>query len=356
MHPEEPLSWGSTSHCEPPGREARSLQACMKGHAVEVCKIRYSGRSACEGATKRDAQWLWPFPAAAALPPLTYPPTDFLWAARQTGLAGHFSRSAKFICMGKQKNRLTATKRRNHFARIFDMRAHMTKPTTASRMVVTTPSCDACGSRESCFCARSRVDGWTWSFSGARRIFQLPWSSVHFFWGQAHLPCTSDPPTLHPLQIQTAATARGEASARHALYRYDRLVETRRLVAPNWRLGPRLARCTCRVDFFRNSTDDCLSWSSQLCEEEDFPDFPTYPGAKFTYPRPKSTYPGAKSTYPVPKSTYPIPEFLFHQARPSYPGPNRLTLEQNPATLYQKVFFSPSSTAYPTPPDQLQGR
>ena len=51
VHPEEPLSWGSTSHYEPPGREARSLQACVGGHAVEVCKIRYSGRSACEGAT-----------------------------------------------------------------------------------------------------------------------------------------------------------------------------------------------------------------------------------------------------------------------------------------------------------------
>ena len=93
-------------------------------------------------------------------PPLTYPPTDFLWAARQTGLAGHFPRSAKFICMGKQKNRLTATKRRNHFARIFGMRAHMSKPTTASRMVVTRLSCDACGRRESSFRARSRVGGW----------------------------------------------------------------------------------------------------------------------------------------------------------------------------------------------------
>jgi hypothetical protein len=132
--------------------------------------------------------------------PLTYPPTDFLWAARQAGLAGHFSRSAKFICMGKQKNRLTATKRRNHFARIFDMRAHMSKPTTASRMVVISPSCDACGRRESCFCARSRVGGWTWWFSGPRRIFQLPWSSIRLFCRSSHLPYTSSnfkrPPRL----------------------------------------------------------------------------------------------------------------------------------------------------------------
>jgi hypothetical protein len=42
-----------------------------------------------------------------------------LWVARQTGLEGHFLFSAKFICMGNLKNRLTATKPQNHFARIF---------------------------------------------------------------------------------------------------------------------------------------------------------------------------------------------------------------------------------------------
>jgi hypothetical protein len=96
-------------------------------------------------------------PPPGQITPLTYPPTDFLWVARQTGLAGYFSRSAKFLCMGKQKNRLTATKRRNHFARIFDMRAHMNKPTTASRMVLTRLSYDACGRQESRICMRSRV-------------------------------------------------------------------------------------------------------------------------------------------------------------------------------------------------------
>lgn len=40
--------------------------------------------------------------------PLIYPPTGFQRGARQTGLVRHFSFSAKFICMGKQKNRLTA--------------------------------------------------------------------------------------------------------------------------------------------------------------------------------------------------------------------------------------------------------
>ena len=169
--------------------------------------------------------------------------------------------------MGKQKNRLTATKRRNHFARIFDMRAHMSKPTPASRMVVTRPSCDACGRRESCFCARSRVGGWTWWFSGASR---LPGSTPRDFPATLELnspflgpnppqPCTSDTPTLYLLQLQTAATARREAAARRAVYRCDVLVEARRLVRPNRWWGLWLARCTCWVSIFRNSTDDCLS-------------------------------------------------------------------------------------------------
>ena len=80
------------------------------------------------------------------------------------------------------------------------MRAHMSKPTTASRMVVISPSCDACGRRESCFCARSRVGGWTWWFPGPRRISQLPWSSIRFFCRSSHLPYTSSnfkrPPRL----------------------------------------------------------------------------------------------------------------------------------------------------------------
>ena len=82
---------------------------------------------------------------------------DLLWAARQTGLAGRFLRAAKFICMGKQKNRLTATKRRNHFARIFDMGAYVKRLDETSRMVVFSPSYDACGRQERRICARSRV-------------------------------------------------------------------------------------------------------------------------------------------------------------------------------------------------------
>ena len=59
--------------------------------------------------------------------------------------------------MGKQKNRLTATKRRNHFARIFDMGAHMNRLGETSRMVVFPSPYDARGRQEMRICARSRV-------------------------------------------------------------------------------------------------------------------------------------------------------------------------------------------------------
>ena len=56
-----------------------------------------------------------------------------------------------------KKNRLTATKRLNHFARVFDMRAHMKRLDETSRMVVFPVPYDACGRQERRFCARSRV-------------------------------------------------------------------------------------------------------------------------------------------------------------------------------------------------------
>ena len=83
-----------------------------------------------------------------------------------------------------------------------------------------------------------------------------------------------EPPTLYLLQLQTAATARGEVAARRAVYRCDRLVEMHRLVPPNRRWGPRLARCTCRIDFFRNSTDDCFELSAKSQTKRIFPIFP----------------------------------------------------------------------------------
>ena len=155
--------------------------------------------------------------------------------------------------------------------------------------------------------------------------FQLPWSlthsfcrSTHHFWGQTHLPYTSDPPTLHLFQLQTATTARGEAAARRALHRCDCLVETRRLVPPNGWWGLWLTRCTSWVDFFRNSTDDCLS-----CQPDDRPRgfFRIFPPT-LEQISPNFTYPGAKLTYPVPEPTYPIPDSFFSPSPTRLPRPN----------------------------------
>jgi hypothetical protein len=50
--------------------------------------------------------------------------------------------------MGKQKNRLTATKPQNRFARIFSSRAQTTQLGLLSRMVLVLPPPDACGGLE----------------------------------------------------------------------------------------------------------------------------------------------------------------------------------------------------------------
>jgi hypothetical protein len=50
--------------------------------------------------------------------PLICRPGGFETAARQAGLVGHFLFSAIFLTMGKQKNRLTATKPQNHIAQV----------------------------------------------------------------------------------------------------------------------------------------------------------------------------------------------------------------------------------------------
>ncbi len=57
-------------------------------------------------------------PGRAESRPLTYPPTALQTALRQNRLAGQLLFSAKFICMGNLKNRLTATKPQNRPARI----------------------------------------------------------------------------------------------------------------------------------------------------------------------------------------------------------------------------------------------
>jgi hypothetical protein len=72
-----------------------------------------------------------------------------------------------------------------------------------------------------------------------------------------------------------------------------------------------------------------------MTDQDDFPDFPAYPGAKWTYPVPNFTYPVVKSTYPT------LDFFFFHKSDP-------VTLDQNPPTLYQ-TFLSQSPTSYPIP-------
>src|SRR4029434_10091683 len=122
------------------------------------------------------------------------------------------------------------------------------------------------------------------AYPGAHHVtFQLPWSSTHLFWGQTHPPCTSDTPTLYLLQLQTAATARREAAARRAVYRCDVLVEARRLVRPNRWWGLWLARCTCWVSIFRNSTDDCLSCQTDH-RPRGFSSFSHLPGSRIDLP------------------------------------------------------------------------
>jgi hypothetical protein len=149
-----------------------------------------------------------------------------------------------------------------------------------------------------------------------------------------------EPPTLYLLQLQTAATARGEVAARRAVYRCDRLVEMHRLVPPNRRWGPRLARCTCRIDFFRNSTDDCLSCQPNH-RPRGFSRFSRLPWSKIDLPCTKFHLPWSKInlpytryiffspsltrlpctglTYPVPKLTYPIPEISFSPSQTQLP-------------------------------------
>jgi hypothetical protein len=120
---------------------------------------------------------------------------------------GHFSRSAKFICMGKQKNRLTAIQTPNHFARIFFKSCMRIEPPSGSRMRPVSPSPDVPGPR----CGRSK-----WELQGSLptldQMTDLPWSpSVHGKTTKSDPPTLdqNDPPTLYP------ATSNGP-SRRHS--------------------------------------------------------------------------------------------------------------------------------------------
>jgi hypothetical protein len=66
-------------------------------------------------------------------PPLTYPPTPTGAGPRHPALAGHFLFSAKLFCMGKQKNRLTATQRGRPRAPDRGVSAADARPPTGAR-------------------------------------------------------------------------------------------------------------------------------------------------------------------------------------------------------------------------------
>jgi len=100
-----------------------------------------------------------------------------------------------------------------------------------------------------------------------------------------------------------------------------------------------LARCSCWVDFFRNSTDECLSCQPNHRPKRIFLIFP--PTLEQNRPTlyqisPNFAYPGAKSTYP-------IPHFFFHQGQPVHPAP-KLTYPRLKFHLpYTRLFFTKSS-------------
>ena len=125
---------GVERHCESPRERDRSLQACSRGHAVTFCKIRYrclrfAGGPAAVARCSLSASSVF----QPLCPPLIYPPTCFWGGPRHAGLAGHFSNSAKFICMAKQKNRLTTTKLPHQPARIRAVRPGVLEGTQGGR-------------------------------------------------------------------------------------------------------------------------------------------------------------------------------------------------------------------------------
>jgi hypothetical protein len=59
---------------------------------------------------------------------LIRPPGIIAGRSRHPRFGGHFSQNADPICMGNQKNRLTATKTLNHLVRLFYNRASKDAP------------------------------------------------------------------------------------------------------------------------------------------------------------------------------------------------------------------------------------
>ena len=112
------------AHHDPPASEAIGACKPVQGPRSGCLKIWYSeGEVLQSSVLDQPASRLLALlnatkpcsvvPVPRAPPSLISPPTPSAAAPRHTRLEGHFLFSAKFICMGKQKNRLTTTKTRN---------------------------------------------------------------------------------------------------------------------------------------------------------------------------------------------------------------------------------------------------
>ena len=187
------------THHEPPASETRSLQACSKGHAMSAEKIRY--KRAVHAQPQSPDGGCGEAVRAANHPSLIYPPGLSVDRGRQRGLVGHFLFSAKFICMGKQKNGLTATQpscRRARFLRNWSprlcARTRGAHPVPATRTALCTAQAAA---RQP-----SPVPTYPVAATPQRqRMHHLLSQDIETNTHDSDLPCTTRPvpPTLHHL-------------------------------------------------------------------------------------------------------------------------------------------------------------
>jgi hypothetical protein len=208
--------------------------------------------------------------------------------------------------MGKQKNRLTATKPHYHFARIFASRSRRMQPTEASRMAVVPSPCGVCGRR------------WR-ELQGSPGPRPRP--------SPTDLPCTDRPSTsTYPRPTDLPCTAPRPAKPGGLPQR----------ASGRWRMpcggpSPLLAGwrgLTSRPNHF-----------CQLDSKTTHTDFATNP----TQPSKQQ-----HGTYPRPNAAYPTPP-----GQPLRAG-SRLPSNSDPATLRQvPKCYLPYTRTYPTPPAQL---
>lgn len=86
-----------------------------RAKVTEACEASAAVARGCRTSTFQLCSLVWLFASSS----LISPPGAFRCSARHAGFVRHFFCSAKFICMGKQKNRLTATKHKNRSVRLF---------------------------------------------------------------------------------------------------------------------------------------------------------------------------------------------------------------------------------------------